>query len=150
MKDRYLFRGKNVPEKEWVIGHLVSFRDNELLDGIRTKNEYGTQHTVKVDPETVGQCTGLRDKNGKLVFEGDVFGISNSDENIKNKYYRVVKWAVGGYWLADDTNHGEPLENGISINRSTVGITEFIRQQGLDYAVIGNIHDNPELIEDQQ
>ncbi len=60
MNDRYRFRGKGVASGIWYYGWLV---DNFIFTDFHTRYE--------IDPETVGQCTSLPDKQGKLIFQGD-------------------------------------------------------------------------------
>ena len=81
MKDRYLFRGKRTDNGDWVIGSYIP----KWFDGARISSviivddsdneELGIldDRLIKyyVDPKTIGQCTSLKDKNGKLIFEGD-------------------------------------------------------------------------------
>jgi uncharacterized phage protein (TIGR01671 family) len=70
MQDRYLFRGKRVDNGEWVIGNYYEGIMSELEPRIvRVIIDRGVFYHVT--PKTVGQCTGLKDKNGKLIFEGD-------------------------------------------------------------------------------
>ena len=79
-----LFRGKCIYNNEWVYGFLFITRKGQY--NIKWYNqEYGSSNTSEVYPESVGQFTELKDKNGKLIFEDDVF--------VHNQKYRYkVLW----------------------------------------------------------
>ena len=117
------FRGKSIENKnigEWVVGdlHLLS-----PFAHIHT----GTGTKCKIDPDTVGQFTGFKDDDGKDVYEGDI--VVELDFSFKSKPY-VVKY---------DVDYGAFKFFG-SGNGSLLSL-DF-----LDMKVIGNIHDNPELL----
>lgn len=120
-----LFRAKRVDNGEWVKGFLSKSRNIEekpaLLKPCIDYEENGVMMSSIVDPETVGQYTGLTDKNGNKIFEGDI----------------VSAHGYLGY-VSTDTDYWEIHWN-----------NDFNRELYLwkDTAeVIGNIHDNPELL----
>ena len=109
-----LFRGKRKKgDKRWVEGDLL-----HGYSGFGITNRYYAGSSFEVVLETVGQYTGLTDKNGKKIFEGDIVKISN-DEIFE------VKYEDGGFTA------------GLFLGDWDYGHVE----------VIGNIHDNPELME---
>ena len=131
-----LFRGKRINNGEWVYGYYVPvcFGKFPCKQAIVPEPD-GVWEPIAVKPETVDQFTGLTDKNGKKIFEGDIVKVENNDhdwyEHDPNSYsVFAVDFDEGGYtvgsyflqnWLWFDEFHGE---------------------------VIGNIHDNPELLEE--
>ena len=138
MEDRYLFKGKRFDNEEWVIGDLVqssirSWISSEQADKTRLRSVSKTQaiwRTIEVNPSTICQCTGLEDKNGKLIWENDIANCSTEG------CYGYIGWnesEAGFYFNA-------LLEDG-----------RFEEEHIYDYQdcmeVIGNIFDNPELLE---
>lgn len=135
-----LFRGKRIDNGEWVVGGIVHQTDYYgsavdryfIIDGSSTQ-DYDIGFEYEVNPTTAGQYTGLTDKNGKKIFEGDI--IEASDFSAEDGY-GVIEWdddiarfAIIGELLACDfDNYRVPSH------------------WGRDVEVIGNIHDNPELI----
>ena len=117
-----LFRGKRKCNGEWVYGSLILWNDGDTEICILSSEEYAEQSKVLIYSETVGQFTGLTDKNGKKIFEGDIFIFP---EIRKHKY--VVEW---------DANYAcfDCFNDVSGFDASSI-------------EVIGNIHDNPELLE---
>ena len=128
MNDRYLFRGKRKDGQGWIEGDLVHTRTT--TQGVVTEI-YTLDMSYEVDPETVGQCTGLKDKNGKLIFEGDIVkGLFNFGLEIMS----VCTFKDGAFGLT-------------AKQCGAYHFSAFTSMCNVKYEVIGNIHDNPELLE---
>ena len=154
MNRKIEFRGKCSPQSkykgEWVTGSLVvpeQIEDNEVL--IVVAHSDSCKSTYHVDKDTIGQFTGLYDKNGKEIYEGDIL---SSDyypfvRDGKMNYVAIVEWfEYDACWYAAYDLHKDSTARGISIGCPA----EFNEDAAKDYIVIGNIHDNPELIKEQQ
>ena len=129
-----LFRGKRADTGEWVKGAFVpqyhSAKYGKRIDAIFYSTEAGT-YRVPVQPESVGQYIGLEDKNDTKVFEGDVISYNGGR--------KVVKY---------DTSLNIPCFcTGIGGGSSTMPHPYKISKR---HVVIGNIHDNPELLGTQE
>lgn len=125
---RGLWRGKRVDNGEWVEGYLrkaIDFYGKVQYSIITELNE----HFI-VDPETRGECTGLTDKNSKLIFEGDIVKAEWSHLNITNTVIGVVEYDNAAFFLEID-DHYLFFEDNIFSD---------------DCDVIDNIHDTPELL----
>ena len=100
MEDRYLFKGKRIDNGEWVQGYLFDdgFENGRMFVGGLVIEEYhGTAcddwsitgiNFCEVDPSTICQCTGLKDRNGKLIWENDI--VELYDRNTDYKWRAVV------------------------------------------------------------
>ena len=134
-----LFRGKRIDNGEWVEGYYVSkfYRtDKELSDYITIpypdEENRGSDHFIVI-PETVGQYTGLCDKNGKKIFEGDIVRIEISCNGEK-----VTEITRVGYDYKFCGFFPMRWEN------SCDGCDCYFAIEEIE--IIGNIHDNPELL----
>jgi uncharacterized phage protein (TIGR01671 family) len=159
-----LFRGKRIDNGEWVEGSLLidgeahkpkkeenlSFSKHYIVpetdrDNIKTRFNDGAFYlntiAYHVIPETVGQFTGLTDKYGKKIFEGDIVhylyqpgeGYWNSDQN------SVIEWDSIGFYMRGIFGTNKYACTHGFLSDIPIGRGEF-------FEVIGNIHDNPELL----
>ena len=124
MRDRYLFRGKQ-DDGKWAIGHYISC---DVIGHEIYCHREGVGY--EIDPATIGQCTGLRDKNGTLIFEGDI---------AKSTCTYVVTWH--SYDPVSDAHAAEWILKAVASQYYEY----FFNVPNLE--IIGNIHDNPELLE---
>ena len=134
MNREILFRGKWIDNGEWVHGYLIG---DDVIVGeiIEFEDEYFyCEFWWKVDPKTVGEFTGLCDKNGANIFEGDILKVDTEFEN--STIHRVI-W--GGSYPAFEIEPN-PYDdcNGLQY---VAHVCENTTCQ-----IIGNIHDNPDLL----
>ena len=118
-----LFRGKQTDNGAWTSGYLFCFWERAYLCWGMRNNAPVMEEVI---PETVGQYMGLKDKNGKKIFEGDIVKIPLY-EGCQEKTIAVVAWDIlcAVFYL-----HGKRVK------------TDFYHYFGNDCEVIGNIHDN--------
>ena len=132
-----LFRGKRVDNGEWVEWF---FAQSGEMTYILIDNDFAVGYVVmkKVVPETLGQYTGLTDKNGKRIFEGDI--VELDDRNYDIKWRAVVEFGNpnGNYSWGWQLN---PLGK-VDINTDILCWVEM-EEAGAYCEVIGNIHDTP-------
>lgn len=129
---KIIFRGKRKGDGEWVIGYFVSYKDEAYIFEQEQVN-YGLDlggyldccKMVEVDPKSVGQHTGLTDRSGKDIFEGDILRIGRKTHGCDER--EVVFYDYGGF--------------------SPFAIHDWeCTPDADDVEVIGNIHENPELV----
>lgn len=147
MNREILFRGKRMDNGEWVeAGTIISTNDADPICWIPVRGEkflveedaHGNILSMepktalyRVDPATVGQYTGLTDKNGKRIFEGDVLGSRYDDLYPEDVSIEYVVWFRHAWHMIEDSYDPALIEE----------------ENLLPYSeVIGNIHDNPELL----
>ena len=139
------FRGRRIDNNEWVYGYLyrlqltngeacvILTQDNNHLDN-SLKPKYHLAFTLWVDlfivdTITVGQFTGLYDKNGKEIYEGDI--VKRTDG-----YSYIVKYEFGSFYTRLIGGDKEDVYRLALFNNKTV--------------IVGNIHDNPDLMKGEQ
>ena len=127
-----LFRGKRKDNGEWEYGDLwCNPYGKRVVCIVSSINDQGTTGGNKVDPETVGQYTGLKDKNGKKIFDGDILQIAKSSDECNVKV--AVKWDLCE-WVWET----------LCENKRYISFPDAWCHYGCE--VIGNIYDNPELL----
>lgn len=135
MNDRYLYRAKRTDNGEWVEGCLLIIDDSEYR--IATSCLQGDVKELlnvcayEVDQSTICQCTGLKDKNDKDIYEGDILR--------KSGYWDVRVEFERGQFCIKGADIVQYLNNTIYGSIRNFPVDE--------YEVIGNIFDNPELLE---
>lgn len=166
MKDRYLYKAKRVDNGEWVIGNLIqssirSWISSEQADKTRLRSVSKTQaiwRAIEVYPSTICQCTGLKDKNGKLIWENDIVELFG--------HRGVIENACGGFGIGYRKNiDWEEIQSNIMRvtgcenilyaceNDNFISLWEiYWNFNDEDDSVntveaIGNTIDNPELLE---
>ena len=128
----YMGTGKPV-DGNWVYGGIT-----QGTGDFSVMYSYSPVEKHVVYTDTVGQFTGLKDKNGKKIFEGDIVAF---EDGPASDYYRetvivnrgVIKFADGAFYVTD---------------RETVDMGDLIYNGAMECEIIGNIHDNPELLKE--
>ena len=133
------FRGLSIDENskgEWQYGHLIEDRGRAFIinEVVEANEQYITIGSwCPVNPDTLGQATGLKDKNGKEIFEGDILGIE-TDEGILN---------VNVFW---DEKHALFMFESEIHNEKEL-LAELVEDNTYPFEIIGNIYKNKELLD---
>lgn len=130
MNREIIFRAQRMGTKEWLFGDLIQLEKDftkvfEILDWSKVSDKKAkSKENLQVIPNTVGQFTGLTDKNGKKIFEGDL--LQNDKEIIFEVQWHGALYGFFGY---------------VKKWGSAYSAADFV-----NYIIVGNIHDNPELL----
>ena len=141
MEDRYLFKAKRIDNGEWVTGQYVKgldMYDKEVhLIFEPTTIFYSSGETdgwSEIDTSTICQCTGLRDKNGKLIWENDIMVAHLDDDYPEDETYIRILWYESGFCSKEKgSEYMSPID-------------KFDQEH---FEVCGNIFDNPQLLESE-
>ena len=136
-----LFKAKRIDNGEWVEGYYTEYNGKTFI-GINI-SIYSDIFEVfyiplirwfEVDPKTICQFTGLCDKNGKKIWENDILMAHLDESYPEDATYETVEWNVAG-WVGHETG---------SIGR------QYLDKFDLEhYEVVGNIFNNPELLQEE-
>lgn len=142
MEDRYLFKAKRLDNEEWVAGHYVKGLDmyaKEVhLIFEPTTIFYSSGETdgwSEIDPSTICQCTGLKDRNGRLIWENDIMVAHLDDDYPEDETYIRILWRGSGFYSKEK------------------GSEDMLQINELDqeyFEVIGNIFDNKDIFESEE
>ena len=133
MEDRYLFKAKRIDNGEWVVGYITRYGHTWKEKYYIIPSYASALYSFLIDKNTICQCTGLKDKNGKLIWENDVVA----------------------YWDTYSTENGQAeadCDGKVVWDDETISFQVTNRLSAESYevlddcSVIGNIFDNPELL----
>ena len=153
MNDKYLYRAKRIDNGEWVEGNLVWSDDadddykaiiipttgSNMFTKGWSNGDLGFEKWYRVDPSTICQCTGLKDKNGKLIWENDVVKATVRQNSLcqfssYSDFYKISYQEKYCYFYLKKKNNNLLFDGNWSYYLKSI-------------EVIGNIFDNPELLE---
>lgn len=129
MNERYLFKAKRIDTGEWVQGYLYGIWEKRYILWGMTND---IPNMIEVDPTTICQCTGLKDKDGKLIWENDIV------KNEKGNFYKAF-WQNNYYQFSWICVKADVLPIGTKWNLWSI--------KSFEIEVIGNIFDNPDFLE---
>ena len=131
MKDRYLFKAKRLDTHDWILGFLSMHKTGKYfirpIGGSASSSE-------EVEKNTICQCTGLKDKNGKLIWENDIMVAHIDDAYPEDETYIRVLWLGSGF---------------CSKEKGSEDISPIDKFDQEHFEVCGNIFDNKELLESE-
>lgn len=137
-----LFRGKREDNGEWIEGDYAEphMKYAANLFPREAGADYDEYEGIAVIHETVGQYTGLKDLSGRKIFEGDIVESRASEIQSEWKYWKV-EYIDGSYIFRRDTFYRKKYKH-----EENLLCADQIELYGL--CVVGNIHDNPELLKE--
>ena len=124
-----LFRGKRVDNGEWILGDLSQFPQHNVV-AISEQEPYYSSCAVYGD--SLGQFTGMTDKYGIYIFEGDILRLAPEYDDPGEETFVTVEW-IDGAWCVRQTDRPNFPDL-------------FVPDDAGKFEIVGNIHDNPEYI----
>lgn len=154
MEDRYLYKAKTTPKEKgefnnvWVTGNLIvsngKYYIHPVGNVVNVKNETGRIIVMhEVIPDTICQCTGLKDKNGKLIWENDIIKTFDAGEECCLSKIIFADTSLGYGWKTTDIKSLSKYNNNLF---KEVSFGSFDSKSA---EIVGNIFDNAELLESE-
>ena len=134
MKDRYLFKAKRIDNGEWVVGYIARYGHTGKEKYYIIPSYASDLYAIEVDPSTICQCTGLKDKNGNMIWENDIMVAHLDDAYPEDETYIRILWYESGF---------------CSKEKGSEDISPIDKFDQEHFEVCGNIFDNPELLESE-
>ena len=139
MEDRYLSKAKRIDNGKWIQGYLYGIWEKRYILWGMTNN---IPTMIEVDPTTICQCTGLKDKNGNLIWENDVVKATVRQNSLcqsssYSDFYQISYQEKYCYFYLKKKNNNLLFDGNWSYYLKSI-------------EVIGNIFDNPELLESEE
>lgn len=132
METRYLYRAKRIDNGDWVCGYIARYGHTGREKYYIIPSYASDLYSFLIDKNTICQCTGLKDKNGKLIWENDIVFVSDADGCSGQMDTGVGKISfIEGLWYIEGR-----VQNGL-----------YDIDKCFQIEVIGNKFDNPELLE---
>lgn len=143
-----LYRGKRVDDGKWVEGYFYKIWNKTFILWGMTGDSPNMEEVI---PETVGQFTNLPDKNRKKTFEGDICRVVYLDKwcNSNGKHYEVESTLIEEVVFEKGAFCFKTTVEDIALYRP-IGFDIYEKLKMKDFEVIGNIYDNPELLEENK
>ena len=142
------FRGISKETNEWVFGYYI------VAAGMPFISVFGVREPILIIPKTLGQYTGIKDKNDKEIYEGDIVELTNTYKGMNTKSIveiDFIDFTFAGKWAEEYSPSGYMYNPLGSYNFPIVTIEvigNIYENPELLCEFLGNIHDNPELLEE--
>lgn len=142
MKRTIKFKARRIDGEKWAYGYFYEENDNTyIIENRQEESMLNRNPCYQVDPDTVCQFTGLYDKNGKEIYEGDVlrsdripFSYIKGETGIRDDRYAVVIWLEkSGIFI---------IETHEKIDLNLFGVSFLFRGTLQDFVIVGNINES--------